>query len=34
VEGLPPAARFQTVHWFVMLLMKVEAALRTFIASA
>ncbi|QNB16127.1 acyl-CoA/acyl-ACP dehydrogenase [Paraburkholderia tropica] len=27
VEGLPPAARFQTVHWFAMLLMKVEAAL-------
>lgn len=34
VKGLPPAARFQTVHWFAMLLMKVEAALRTFIASA
>lgn len=34
VEGLPPAARFQTVHWFAMLLMKVEAALRAFTASA
>ncbi|RKE39521.1 hypothetical protein B0G76_5949 [Paraburkholderia sp. BL23I1N1] len=34
VEGLPPAARFQTMHWFAMLLMKVEAALRTFTASA
>jgi hypothetical protein len=33
VEGLPPAARFQTVHWFAMLLMKVEAALRAFTAS-
>ncbi|MDN8068938.1 MULTISPECIES: acyl-CoA dehydrogenase family protein [Burkholderia cepacia complex] len=30
VQGLPPAARFQTVHWFAMLLMKVEAALRAF----
>ncbi|WP_321893373.1 acyl-CoA dehydrogenase family protein [Paraburkholderia tropica] len=30
VQGLPPAARFQTVHWFAMLLMKVEAALRAY----
>jgi alkylation response protein AidB-like acyl-CoA dehydrogenase len=34
VEGLAPAARFQTVHWFAMLLMKVEAALHAFTASA
>ncbi|MDT8835897.1 acyl-CoA/acyl-ACP dehydrogenase [Paraburkholderia fungorum] len=27
VEGLPPAARFQTVHWFAMLLVKLEAGL-------
>lgn len=27
VQGLPPAARFQTVHWFAMLLMKLEAGL-------
>ncbi|MEX3916450.1 acyl-CoA dehydrogenase family protein [Paraburkholderia sp. BR10872] len=33
IEGLPPAARFQTMHWFAVLLMKVEAALRTFTAS-
>ncbi|WP_042264358.1 acyl-CoA dehydrogenase family protein [Paraburkholderia heleia] len=33
VQGLPPAARFQTVHWFAMLLMKVEAALRAFTAT-
>ncbi len=30
VQGLPPAARFQTVHWFAMLLTKAEAALRAF----
>ena len=30
VEGLPPAARLQTVHWFAMLLVKVDAALRAF----
>lgn len=34
VEGLPPAARLLTVPWFAMLLMKVEAALHTFTASA
>ncbi|MEK6298238.1 MAG: acyl-CoA dehydrogenase family protein, partial [Paraburkholderia tropica] len=34
VEGLPPAQRFQMMHWFAMLLMKVEAALRAFTASA
>ncbi|MFX1671578.1 acyl-CoA/acyl-ACP dehydrogenase [Paraburkholderia sp. A2WS-5] len=34
VEGLPPATRFQTVHWFAMLLMKVEAALRAFATTA
>lgn len=34
VQGLPPAARFQTVHWFAMLLMNVEAALRAFTATA
>lgn len=34
VGGLPPAARFQTMHWFAMLLMKIEAALRTFTAPA
>lgn len=34
VEGLPPAARFQTVHWFAMLLMKVEAALLAFAPTA
>ena len=28
VEGLPPAARFQTVHWLALLLMKIEAGLR------
>ncbi|WP_028203749.1 acyl-CoA dehydrogenase family protein [Paraburkholderia nodosa] len=33
VEGLPPAARFMSMHWFAALLMKVEAALRTFTAS-
>ncbi|RDK01111.1 acyl-CoA dehydrogenase family protein [Paraburkholderia lacunae] len=27
VRGLPPAARFQTVHWFAILLMKLEAGL-------
>lgn len=34
VQGLPPAARFQTVHWFALLLMKVEAALRAFTTTA
>lgn len=34
VEGLPPAARFQTVHWFAMLLMKLEAGLHTLTAPA
>jgi hypothetical protein len=34
VEGLAPTARFQTLHWFAMLLMKVEAALHAFTASA
>jgi alkylation response protein AidB-like acyl-CoA dehydrogenase len=28
VQGLPPAARFQTVHWFAMLLLKLETGLR------
>ncbi|MFM0758310.1 acyl-CoA dehydrogenase family protein [Paraburkholderia strydomiana] len=32
VQGLPPAARFQTVHWFAMLLMKLEAGLRALTA--
>jgi len=32
VQGLPPAARFQTMHWFAMLLMKIEAALRALAA--
>lgn len=32
VQGLPPAARFQTVHWFAMLLMKLEAGLRVLAA--
>ncbi|WP_454805914.1 acyl-CoA dehydrogenase family protein [Paraburkholderia fungorum] len=27
VESLPPAARFQTMHWFAMLLIKLEAGL-------
>jgi alkylation response protein AidB-like acyl-CoA dehydrogenase len=34
VEGLTPAARFQSVHWFAMLLLKVEAALSTFTTPA
>jgi hypothetical protein len=34
VQGLPPAARFQTVHWFAMLLMKIEAGLRALAAPA
>lgn len=34
VQGLPPAARFQTVHWFAMLLMKLEAGLHTLAAPA
>jgi alkylation response protein AidB-like acyl-CoA dehydrogenase len=32
VQGLPPAARFQTIHWFAMLLMKIEVALRALAA--
>ena len=32
VEGLPPAARFQTMHWFALLLLKIEAGLRAFAA--
>ncbi|RFU44194.1 acyl-CoA dehydrogenase family protein [Paraburkholderia sp. DHOC27] len=32
VQGLPPAARFQTVHWFAMLLLKLEAGLRVLTA--
>lgn len=32
VEGLPPAARFQTMHWFAMLLMKLETGLRALAA--
>jgi alkylation response protein AidB-like acyl-CoA dehydrogenase len=34
VEGLPPAARFQTMHWFAMLLIKVDAALGALSTSA
>jgi hypothetical protein len=34
VEGLPSAARFQTMHWFAMLLMQVDAALDVFSPSA
>lgn len=33
VEGLPPAARFQTVHWLALLLTRLDAALGGFIAS-
>lgn len=33
VQGLPPGARFQTVHWFAMLLTKVEVSLRAFTAT-
>ncbi|SAL44585.1 acyl-CoA dehydrogenase [Caballeronia sordidicola] len=32
VQGLPPAARFQTVHWFAMLLLELEAGLRVLTA--
>lgn len=32
VQGLPPAARFETVHWFAMLLLKLEAGLRALTA--
>ncbi|MFM0208054.1 acyl-CoA/acyl-ACP dehydrogenase [Paraburkholderia sediminicola] len=34
VQGLPPAARFQTVYWFAMLLMKLEAGLCALTAPA
>ncbi|WP_196483039.1 acyl-CoA dehydrogenase family protein, partial [Burkholderia cepacia] len=27
VEGLPPAARFQTSHWFAQLLLRIDTAL-------
>ncbi|WP_104012936.1 acyl-CoA dehydrogenase family protein [Burkholderia anthinoferrum] len=27
VEGLPPAARFQTIHWFAQILLRVDTAL-------
>jgi alkylation response protein AidB-like acyl-CoA dehydrogenase len=33
VEGLPPAARFQTVHWLALLLTRLDAALGGYIAS-
>ncbi|PXX23110.1 MULTISPECIES: acyl-CoA dehydrogenase family protein [Burkholderia] len=34
VEGLPPAARFQTNHWFAWLLMRIDSALAPFTTSA
>ncbi|MBN3787485.1 acyl-CoA dehydrogenase family protein [Burkholderia sp. Ac-20353] len=34
VEGFPPAVRFQTNHWFAWLLMRIDAALAPFTASA
>ncbi|HIE4434593.1 TPA: acyl-CoA dehydrogenase family protein [Burkholderia multivorans] len=33
VEGLPPAARFQTNHWFAWLLMRIDSALALFTTS-
>lgn len=30
VRGLPPAARFESMHWFAMLLMQMDAALAAF----
>lgn len=30
VDGLPPAARFQTSHWFSLLLLRIDAALEWF----
>ncbi|EDT02853.1 acyl-CoA dehydrogenase domain protein [Burkholderia ambifaria IOP40-10] len=34
VEGLPPASRFQTNHWFAWLLMRIDSALAPFTTSA
>jgi len=34
VEGLPPAARFQTNHWFAWLLMRIDSALAPFATTA
>jgi alkylation response protein AidB-like acyl-CoA dehydrogenase len=33
VEGLPPAARFQTVHWFALLLGQIDATLDQYVTS-